>query len=151
MTTPGLAWMPDVNVLIYAHRSDERQHAAARAFLEAEASTAKTLLLAAPVALGFVRIVTNPRIFAQPTPLPVALATIDALLARPNCRLVGAGMRTWELTRALCARADARGKLVADAQLAAFAIEQGCVFVSYDRDFARFEAHGLRWTLPTSP
>jgi len=42
--------------------------------------------------------------------------------------------------------AGARGKLVADAQHAAVAIEHGCTMVSTDSDFDRFP--GLRWRHP---
>ncbi|MYF03810.1 MAG: type II toxin-antitoxin system VapC family toxin, partial [Holophagales bacterium] len=46
----------------------------------------------------------------------------------------------------LCRQADARGKLVADAQHAAVAMEHGCTIVSTDADFDRFA--GLRWLHP---
>jgi predicted nucleic acid-binding protein len=38
----------------------------------------------------------------------------------------------------LCRRADAVGNLAADAYLAALAIESGCEWISFDRDYARF-------------
>ena len=41
---------------------------------------------------------------------------------------------------------DARGNLVADAYLAALAIETGCTWITSDRDYARFE--GLEWRAP---
>ena len=43
-------------------------------------------------------------------------------------------------------RSFAKGNLVADAYLAAVAIESGCELVSLDRDFARFP--GLKWRRP---
>ncbi len=43
-------------------------------------------------------------------------------------------------------RADCRGNLVQDAYLAALAIEHQCVFVTTDRDFARFPR--LQWQHP---
>ena len=55
--------------------------------------------------------------------------------------------RHWELVARLCREADARGNLVADAQHAAVAIENGATWVSLDRDFARFP--GLRWVVPS--
>ncbi len=53
-----------------------------------------------------------------------------------------ADVRHWALFRDLCSRADCRGNLVQDAYLAALALEHDCVFVTTDRDFARFP--GLR-------
>jgi hypothetical protein len=46
----------------------------------------------------------------------------------------------------LCASAEASGDLVADAQLAAIAVEHACELVSFDRDFARFSE--LKWSRP---
>ncbi|MBM4037366.1 MAG: type II toxin-antitoxin system VapC family toxin [Planctomycetes bacterium] len=43
-------------------------------------------------------------------------------------------------------RAEAKGNLVADAFLAALAIENGCEWITTDRDYARFP--GLRWRHP---
>jgi predicted nucleic acid-binding protein len=44
----------------------------------------------------------------------------------------------------LCEAASARGKLVADAQHAAMALEHGCTWVTRDADFDGFRSSGLR-------
>jgi hypothetical protein len=137
--------MPDVNVLVYAHREDEVAHAAALAWVNETANGSAPFALSALVMVGFVRIVTNSRIYRQPTPTPVALAAIESLLARANCRVCLPGARHWQLVSALCREVHATGKLVADAQHAAVAIEHGCEWVSRDADFARFASGGLRW------
>ncbi len=41
---------------------------------------------------------------------------------------------------------DARGNLMPDVWFAALAIESGCEWITFDRDFARFP--GLRWRVP---
>lgn len=137
--------MPDVNLLVYAHREDEAAHEAAGAWLDATVNGPEPFALSALVVVGFVRVVTNRRIYNEPTPMPVALAAVDATLLRPNCHLCLPGPRHWSLVSQLCRVAQATGKLVADAQHAAMAIEHGCEWISRDRDFARFEAAGLRW------
>lgn len=137
--------MPDVNILVYAHREDEAAHEGARAWVEENVNGSAPVALSALVAVGFVRIVTNPRIYREPTPGPLALAAIDSFLARQNCRLCLPGTRHWQLVSELCRQTQAAGKLVADAQHAAVAIEHGCEWVSRDGDFARFASHGLRW------
>jgi toxin-antitoxin system PIN domain toxin len=137
--------MPDVNLLVYAHREDEAAHETARTWMEANVNGSEPFALSALVMVGFVRIATNPRIYQEPTPGPLALAAIDSLLARPNCRLCLPGSRHWQLVSELCRQARAAGKLVADAQHAAIAIEHGCEWVSRDGDFARFAPCGLRW------
>ncbi|MBI2375912.1 MAG: type II toxin-antitoxin system VapC family toxin [Deltaproteobacteria bacterium] len=137
---------PDVNILAYAHRSEEKRHLAYRSWLENLVASPEPFGLSSLVAVGFVRIVTNSRIYATPTPLSLALAVIDGLVERRGCRIIGPTPEHWQCVSRLCREAGATGKLVADAQHAAIAIENGCRWVSRDRDFARFEGAGLRWT-----
>lgn len=137
--------MPDVNVLVYAHRPDERAHPAYRAWLEEAVVHPEPLLLSVLVAVGFIRVVTNPRIYAEPTPVAVALAAIDRLARHPGCVVVGPGGGHLDLVARLCQATDATGKHVADAQHAAIAIAEGATWVTRDGDFARYPRHGLRW------
>ena len=97
------------------------------------------------VAVGFIRIITNPRIYATPTPPKVAIAAIDEIRARPQCRVAVPGQDHLERVLELCRLVSATGKLVADAQHAALAIAEGCTWVTRDGDFARFAPHGLSW------
>jgi len=48
------------------------------------------------------------------------------------------------LVKEFCAAATAQGKLVADAQHAAVALEHGCTWVTRDADFEVFRSTGLR-------
>jgi uncharacterized protein len=137
--------MPDVNILIYSHRADEAVHAPYKAWLEQALAGAEPVALSVLAAVGFVRIVTNARIYPNPTPLGTALAAVEAIAAHPNCRVVGTDAshlaRFVEVSRV----SNAAGKLVADAQHAALAIGAGATWVTLDADFKRFEASGLRW------
>lgn len=137
--------VPDVNVLVGALRADAPRHAELRSWLEAALRGPEPVGLTDAVLGGTVRVLTHPRVFARPTPLPEALALVDALRAHPNAVRAAAGPRHWDLVAALCRAADARGNLVADAQHAAVAIEHGATWVSQDRDFARFPS--LRWVV----
>ena len=61
--------------------------------------------------------------------------------------VLGAFVRIATHARAfMTPRTQARGSIVADAQHAALAIEHGCEWISFDRDFSRFP--GLRWRHP---
>jgi len=137
--------MPDVNVLVYAHRTDERVHRDYREWLEALVDGPEPFALSVLVGVAFVRIVTNSKIYPQPTPLPSALAVIDQLVSHPRCRLAVPREDHWGSVATLCRSTGATGKLVADAQHAAVAIAEGCTWVTRDGDFARFAPHGLRW------
>jgi toxin-antitoxin system PIN domain toxin len=92
------------------------------------------------------RIVTHPRVFKTPTPLPAALAFCDAIRERSNATVITPGLRHWELFTQLCTDAGARGNLVPDAYLAALAIESGSEWITTDGDYGRFA--GLRTRHP---
>lgn len=137
--------MPDVNVLVYAHRQDETWHASYRAWLESSLDGPHPVALSVLAAVGFVRVVTNARIYPDPTPLSVALAVIERLMAHPRCRISAPPSGHLGEVARLCRAVDATGKQVADAQHAAVAIAEGATWVTRDDDFARFERHGLTW------
>ena len=136
--------MPDVNVLIYAHRADDPAHDFYRRWVEQLAGGPEPFALSLEVATAFVQIVTHGSYPSGPTPLPQALAVIDALRHTPGCRLLMAGERHWDLFRRLCETARATGKRVGDARHAALALEHGCTWVTRDADFQDFVPMGLR-------
>jgi len=136
--------MPDVNVLVYAHREESHAHKRYAEWLTALALGPEPFALSERVLEGFVRVVTNPRIFDPSSPSALAFRFLDALIARPGCSLIRPGPHHMEIFRKLCESHKLKGKLVADAAHAALAIESGCEWVSADTDFARF-APLLRW------
>ena len=138
--------LPDVNVLIYAHRAEAPEHAQYAAWLRGMAEATEPFGLSELVSTGFVRIVTNQKIWSEPTTTEDALSFIANLRERPNAHPLTYGPLSWEIFARLCVAASARGKLVADAYHAALAIEHGCELITADADFARF--HGLRWRHP---
>lgn len=95
---------------------------------------------------GFLRVVTNPRVFAVPTPLADALNFARTVRDQPNSVIVQPGPRHWSIFMGLCQTSAVKGNLVPDAYLAALAIESGSRWVTTDRDYARFA--GLTWTHP---
>jgi len=138
--------LPDVNVLVYAHRRDAARHDEYRSWLERAIEGPTPFGLSDLVLSGFARIVTHPRVFADPTPLPEAMAFAMALRERDNRVTVSPGPRHWDIFSDLCERASARGNLVPDAYLAALAIESGSEWITTDGDFSRFP--GLRMRHP---
>lgn len=137
---------PDVNVLIYAHRREAPEHAEYVEWLTAVATGPEPFAISELVATAFVRIVTNPRAFEQPTELTVALRFIEQLRQRPNCHWLRAGPRTWDIFCQFCRDTSAKSKLVADAYHAAIATEHACEWLTADADFGRFPK--LRWRHP---
>ncbi|MBN1345622.1 MAG: type II toxin-antitoxin system VapC family toxin [Phycisphaerae bacterium] len=138
--------LPDVNVLVYAFRTEHPQHAAFRAWLERLITGREAYGITDLVLSGFVRIVTHPRVFQNPDPLESALRFADQIRGQSHCVLITPGPRHWDIFRELCQHAQAKGNLVPDAYLAALAIESGSEWITSDRDYARFP--GLRWRHP---
>jgi toxin-antitoxin system PIN domain toxin len=141
--------LPDVNVLVYAFRREAIDHDRYAGWLSA-ALVRSELALAEAVLLGMIRIVTSPKIMADPAPTRVALRFVDALLAAPRARQLAPTAATWERFRTIAARdGQVRGPLVPDAWLAALALAHGCRLATADRGFARFD--GLDWFVPVEP
>ena len=136
--------LPDVNVLIYAHREDAPEHDRYAAWLTALTAADEPFALSETVLAGFLRIVTNVRIFDPPTPMEAAIAFCQCLVEWPRAVMVAPSRQHWDIFIGLCAGIE--GPLVTDAYLAALAIEHGCELVTTDGDFARFQ--GLRWRHP---
>lgn len=136
--------LPDVNVLIYAHRQDAPEHDRYAAWLRALVESPEPFAIAETVLASFLRIVTNPKVFRPPTPMRTAVAFCSELVHWPRAVFVAPGRAHWDLFVRLCD--GVQGPLVADAYVAALAIEHGCELVTTDGDFARFQ--GLRWRHP---
>ncbi len=141
--------LPDVNVLIYAFRSDSPRHAVCRSWLAGVVSGDARFGLS-PLALNaVVRITTDPRVFQPPSGIDDAFGFCDDLLEQPHCQIVEPGERHWGIFKRLCIETGTRGSRVTDAWFAALAIEWGCEWITFDRDFARFP--GLKWRAPEPP
>lgn len=138
--------LPDINVLIYAYREGAPEHAAYGDWLAGAVGGDLSFAMSDLVLSGFLRLVSNPRIFNPAVPLSEALDFTNALRGRPNCVHVEPGPRHWAIFEQLCRSARAKGNLIPDAYLAALAVEHGCELITADRDFARFP--GLRWRHP---
>jgi toxin-antitoxin system PIN domain toxin len=136
----------DVNVLVYAHRLDADRHQDYADWLLDLLAGQEPYGISNLVLGGFLRIVTNPKVFRQPTPMETGVAFAQLLRAQPNCVPVEPGDRHWDIFTTLCRTAGVKGNLVPDAFLAALAIESGSEWVTTDRDFSRFP--GLRWRHP---
>jgi toxin-antitoxin system PIN domain toxin len=136
----------DVNVLVYAHRSDVPEHERYRSLVADWANGLEPVGLSGVVLSGFVRVVTNRRVFALPTPTADAWGFVDQLLDAPAAMLLQTSERHWTHVRRLANDIDARGPDIADAHVAAYALDNNATFISADRGFARFRR--LTWRHP---
>lgn len=136
----------DVNVLVYAFREDAPGHGAYRQWLEECVGSDQPYGIADSVLAGFLRVVTHPKVFNQPSSLEIAFRFIEELRGQPNCVTIAPDGRHWEIFTRLCRASNAKGNLIPDAYLAALAIESGSEWITADRDYSRFP--GLRWRHP---
>ena len=139
----------DANLLIYARVSSLPRHAEARKWLDEQLNGTARVGLPWPSLLGFLRIVTNPRVFERPEAMPSAWRQVESWLGCPAAWIPQATDNHPAVLARLLPHAAGRPNLVPDAHLAALAIEHGLALCSTDGDFARFP--GLRWINPLAP
>jgi toxin-antitoxin system PIN domain toxin len=137
--------LPDVNVLIYAFRPDEPNHPVARPWLEQVIQRDAKFALSKMLLSALVRVTTNRRSYPMPAQLDQAFGFADDLMKQPHCMLIEPGEHHWDIFRRLCVETGTRGGDVTDAWYAALAIEWGCEWVTFDRDFLKFP--GLNCTI----
>jgi toxin-antitoxin system PIN domain toxin len=138
--------LPDVAVLVHAHRRDAPDHARFREWIVQLVGSPRAYGISELVLSRFISIVTHPRIFREPSPLEDAATFASQIRDQPHCVLVSPGPRHWDIYLDITTRSKARGNLSSDAYLAAMAIESGCEWVTTDGDYARFPE--LRWRHP---
>jgi hypothetical protein len=138
--------LPDVNVLLYAHRADMPLHEKYRDWLRMSLEDDEPLALVDVVLSGVVRVGTDHRVFISPSTIDEVFAFLADLQSNPTTVHVRPGPGALAVFERVCREGGVRGADVSDAYLAAVAIDGGCTLVTADRGFARFP--GLRWRHP---
>jgi hypothetical protein len=129
----------DTNVLVYAEILSSPHHQQARRLLEELATGELPWALPWPCVYEFLRVVTHPRVYHPPVPLPTALTDLRSVLASPSLVLLSETPRHAGIMEGLLRKAGATGNLVHDAHIAALCLEHGVrELITGDRDFARF-------------
>lgn len=129
----------DTNLLVYAHRQDSDWHEAATAVVAELAEGGAPWAVPAPCFHEFLAIVTHPRIYRPPTPLPLALDQVAAWRESPTLVVIAESDGYWERLGELVLASKATGGQVHDARIAALCLHYRVRELwSADRDFARF-------------
>jgi uncharacterized protein len=136
----------DVNVLVYAHKTDAPRHEEFRGWLTDVLRGDEAYGYSDHVLSSVVRIATNRRAVTPPSTLDEVLSFVEIIRAQPTAVPLRPGPRHWPIFTSLCRASNATANLVPDAYFAALAIEHGCEWITTDRGFARFP--GLRWRHP---
>ena len=135
----------DTNLLVYAYQALAPERERAAAWLQSVLDGNERVGLPWTTLLGFVRLMTHPRIVSRPLKSQAAWDIVDTLLDQPNVWIPAPGDEHRQILRRLFAN-NMTSKLAPDAHLAALALEHGLILCSADSDFARFSE--LRWENP---
>jgi uncharacterized protein len=142
--------LPDINVLVAAHRADHPQHKVAAEWLKQtfkDAKDGQQLVLPMQVISGFISLVTNPKIFFNPSSITQSVDFIDWLLEDAQVRLLGQTAE-WASFRTLLLDKKLSANHVPDAHLAALSISLGEPFVTFDKGFRQLLPRALLVLLP---
>lgn len=136
----------DTNILIYAHRTETDLNAAATAELVRLAEGTEPWALPVFCLTEFMRVVTHRRVFNPPSTITQAMDFINGIVAAPTCCVALPGADFLQHLETTARRADARGNLMFDAQIAALCREHGiAAILTNDRDFERFDRLQVRY------
>ena len=138
--------VPDVNLLVYSANTESPMHSRSVQWLERLLSGDEPVGIPWSVSLGFLRLITNARIFPAAFSVEAALQIVDGWMARQIVIPVAPGDQHWNIVSTLLRESGTAGNLTSDAHLAALCIERGATLHSADSDFGRFR--GLRWVNP---
>jgi toxin-antitoxin system PIN domain toxin len=130
----------DTNILVYAHRREASEHAAAAKVVRALAEGPRSWAVPWPCVYEFFSVVTNPRIWAQSASTPKqAWAQLEAWLDSPTLRLLGETAEFAGLLAHFLMLPRVRGGVVHDARVAALCVAHGVeALLTRDRDFSLF-------------
>ncbi len=136
----------DANLLIYAHVTSYEQHEAAREWLEGQLTSTPRVGLPWPSLLAFMRLVSNPRVFAKPESVVDSWRQVEAWLDAEPAWIPVPTSRHQEVLGDCIGDTTLRANDVPDAHLAALAVEHGLKLATSDSGFARFRR--LEWFDP---
>ncbi|WP_332775577.1 TA system VapC family ribonuclease toxin [Polaromonas sp.] len=142
--------LPDTNVLVAAYRADHPHHRVAANWLKSslkEAKDGQRLMLPMQVISGFLRLVTNTKIFPTPSPCTQAVDFVDWLLEDTHVRLLGQTSE-WAHFRGLVLEKQLTANHVPDAWLAALSLSLSEPFVTFDKGFRQLLPRSLLVLLP---
>lgn len=141
----------DTNVLVYAHRREAHEHAAAKGKIQVLAEGMAPWAIPWPCVYEFFSVVTNAKIWKDAASTPEqAWAQIDAWCSSPSVQLLAETGTFLEILAGYLRRPRVRGAIVHDARIAALCAAHGVeMLLTRDRDFSLFPE--LRTENPFEP
>lgn len=134
----------DVNIYVHMHRKDSEHHERVFDFALSVLRGNRSFGYS-PLALsGFMRIVTHPKIFKNPTDFSTAAAFTESITSHPLAVQIIPGPAHWHIFRHLCYELKPEGNFYPDVFFAALAIDSGCTWLTCDQDYKRFVGLDLK-------
>ena len=138
--------VPDINLLLYAYDSGAPYHGSSSRWWEDLINGSDRVGVPWVVSTGFLRVITHPSVLARPASPPEAVDYVREWFRYPHVTPLDPGPDHMTHLRRNLAAAGVGGNLVADAHIAAIAMEYQAEVHSNDTDFSRFP--GLLWRNP---
>jgi hypothetical protein len=136
----------DVNVLVYAFRFDSPHYERSRADIMAAFDSGETYIFDPGIAASFLRLVTNPRVFSQPSGIGEAWDFVDSLAERTTALHAEIDSMTFGIFKSLSLAFGSTGNAIPDALIAAIAIRHDATLHTMDAGFAKYR--GLKIKTP---
>ena len=136
----------DANLLLYATDRSAPMHKQASHWLDAVLAGTRRVALPWQSLGAFLRISTNPRVYASPISSTQAWGQVRGWVDAEPTWIPPATERTAVILGELVGRHRVTGDLMPDAMLAALAVEHDLTVMSTDTDFARFTE--ISWENP---
>jgi uncharacterized protein len=135
----------ETNILVYAHRPELPQYGEAHRALRTVATGGVAWAIPWPCVHEFLGVVTNPRIFGEPTPVGTAVGAIEDLASDGNLSFLAETGDHLARLKDLLSPGLVVGPKVHDAKVAAICLSHGVTELwTADRDFSLFPALRVR-------
>ena len=130
--------IPDINLLLYAYNEESPFHNAARQWWENTINGSEPVGIPWVVSTGFIRLMANPSAMASPVSTAEAVGYVEEWFQHEHIVPVNPGDDHIRQLRQNLQIAGGGGNLVADAHIAAIAMEHQAELHTNDSDFNRF-------------
>lgn len=128
----------DANLLLYAYNESAAPHTKAKKWLEETLSSPEIFGLSWQAITAFLRLSTSAKAFPLPFAVTEAVEIVEDWLEQPQVKILTPTEKHWKIFSDLITEGQTGGAIMADAHLAALAIEHGAVLATTDKDFTRF-------------
>jgi uncharacterized protein len=134
----------DVNIWVYAFRADSPYHKQAYDLIADALERGSPYLFYSFIASSFLRLVTNTKIFREPSEPAGAWRFVDHLESAQGAHAASFDRQAHALFRHMCLTTNAAANAVPDAMLAAAAMRYDAELVTADEGFRTYNGLKLR-------